>query len=96
MVNEFSFIKLNIVLLESLKGLCEHDTSYAEVWRSVCACNRSMQPPPPSFETRVSPERLAEFSTGREVSVDSERSNKPSRCRAKVEDLEVVPSSSFV
>ena len=50
----------------------------------------------PSFETRVSPERLAGLSTGREASVDPERSNETSRCRAKAEDSEVDPSSSFV
>ena len=96
MVNELCFTRFKSSLLESLKGLCEHDTSFTEVWWSVRARNQSMQPPPPSCETRVSPERLAEFSTGREASVDPERSNETSGCRAEAEDSEVDPSSSFV
>ena len=32
MVNELSFTKFKSSLLESLKGLCEHDTSFVEVW----------------------------------------------------------------
>ena len=62
MVNELCFTRFKSSLLESLKGLCEYHTSYAEVWRSIRRRNIQMQPPPPSFETRVSAERLAEFS----------------------------------
>ena len=96
MVNEFSFTRFKSSLLESLKGLCEHDTSYAQVWRSIRRRNIQMQPPPPSSKTRVSSERLVEFSTGREASIDPEGSSETSGYRAKAEDSEVDPSSSFV
>ena len=55
-----------------------------------------MQPPPPLSKMRVSPKRLAEFSTRREASFDPERSNETPGCRAKVVDSEVDLSSSFV
>ena len=45
---------------------------------------------------RVIPERLSELSMGREVSFDPERPNETFRCRAKVVDSKVNPSSSFV
>ena len=48
--------------------------------------NKTMQPSPPSSETRVSPERLAEHSTGRKASFDPERSNKTFGCRAEAEN----------
>ena len=35
MINELSFTRFKSSLLESLKGLCEHDKSYFEVWLSV-------------------------------------------------------------
>ena len=95
-VNELCFTRFKSSLLESLKGLCEHDTSHAEVWRSIRRRNIQMQPPPPSSKMRVSPDRLAEFSMGREASIDPERSTETSRFRAEAEDSEVDPSSSFV
>ena len=96
MVNELCFTRFKNSPLESLKGLCEHDASFAKVWLSVRARNQSMQSPPPSYEMRVSSERLVEFSMGREASFDPERSNETSRCRVEAENSEVDPSSSFV
>ena len=43
MVNELSFTKFKSSLLESLKGLCEHDTSLAKIWWFVHAYNKQMQ-----------------------------------------------------
>ena len=76
MVNELSFTRFKSSLLESIKGLCEHDTSFAEVWRRVRARNIKMQPPPPSSELSLSPERLIKLSAGRKASVDPKRSNE--------------------
>ena len=50
MANELSFTKFKSSLLELIKGLCEHDTSFVEVWQSVCAQNKPMQAPPPFLE----------------------------------------------
>lgn len=48
MVNELCFTRFKTSLLESIKGLCEHNTNLVEVWQSVRVRNQSMQPPPPS------------------------------------------------
>ena len=92
MVNELNFTIFKSSLLESLKGLCEHDTDFIEVWWSVCTQNKTLQWPPPSSKRRFSPERLFEILMGREASFDPERSNKTSGCRAKAMDVEVDPS----
>ena len=42
MVNELSFTRFKNSLLESLKELCNHDTSFVEVWWSVGAQNKLM------------------------------------------------------
>ena len=96
MVNKLCFTRFKSSLLELLKQLCEHDIVFAEVWRSVRARNKTMQPSPPSSETRVSPERIAELSTGRKARFDPERSNETFGYSAEAEDSEVGPSSSFV
>ena len=57
---------------------------------------KQMQPSPPLSETRVSPKRLAEHSTGRKASFEPETSNETFGCSAEAEDSEVGPSSSFV
>ena len=95
MVNELSFTIFKSSLLESLKGLCEHDNIYSEIWQSVQRRNTKMQPSNPSLETSISPERLAEFSTGGKASFDPERSNEYFGFRAKAEPSEVDLSPSF-
>ena len=42
MVNELSFTRFKSILLESLKGSCKHDTSFVEVWWSVCTQNKTV------------------------------------------------------
>ena len=67
MVNELSFTRFKSSIIESLKGLCEHGTSFAKVLQSLHACNKTMKLPSPSSETSVSPKRLIELSTRRKV-----------------------------
>ena len=44
MVNGLSLNRFKSSLLESLKGLCENDSSFVEVWRTVHMQNKTMQP----------------------------------------------------
>ena len=76
MVNELSFTRFKSSLLESFKGLCEHDTSFVEVWRIVRVQNKTIQLSSLLLETRVSPKRLSKLLTKREASCDSKQSNK--------------------
>ena len=96
MVNELSFTRFKSSLLESLKGLCEHDKSYSEIWRNVQRRHIQMQSSDPSFKTNASPKRLAEFLTGGKASFDPERSNESFGFKAEAEPSEVDLSPSFV
>ena len=82
MVNELSFTRFKSSLLESLKGLCEHDKSYSKVWWSVRRRNTQMQPSDPLLETSASPERLAKLSMRRKASFDLEQSKESFGFRA--------------
>ena len=95
MVNELCFTRFKSSLLESLKALCEHDTSFVEIWWFIHTHNKQMQSSSPSAKITVSPKRLSKLMTKREVSFDLERSNKNFWCRAKAVDLEVDPSLPF-
>ena len=96
MANEVSITKFKSSLLESLKGLCEHDIIFVKVWQIVHAQNKTMKLSPPSLEMRVSLVILSELLMRREASFDPEQSNEVFGCRAEVVDSKVDPSSSFV
>ena len=95
MVNELNFTIFKSSLIELLKGLCEHDNSFVEIWQIVCTHKQKMWSSSPLSKMRVSLKRLIKLLVRRKVSVDLERSNKSFGCRTKTENSRVDPSSSF-
>ena len=92
-INEISFTIFKNNFLESLRGLCEHDQFYAEVWRAVRDRIPSQPRPPPSLAQFASPERPVVGETRREVSVSPTRLVESSGYSSEPDSSGVGPSS---